>query len=85
MTVTFSAEELLQVYEMLVKHGADTPLLEKLRKPILGILEKEHDRLEKDMYATWTAQELKKIDELSQKNNVLSAPERAAKMTAKKK
>lgn len=84
MNVTLTASELLQVYELLVKHGVDAQLLEKLRKPILGVLEKEHDRLEKDMYASWTAQELKKIEELAEKNNNIFVP-KSAKMSSKRK
>lgn len=84
MNVTLTASELLQVYELLVKHGVDAQLLEKLRKPILGVLEKEHERLEKDMYVSWTAQELKKIEELAVKNSSLSVS-KSAKMSTKRK
>jgi hypothetical protein len=71
MNVTFSDTEMLQLYELLVKSNADESLIEKVRKPILAVLEREHKQQTKDAFASWSIQETKKIEELSKKNESL--------------
>ena len=84
MNIVFTDTELLQLYELLVKSSADDKLVDKFRKPILALLEKEQDKQTKDAYVSWAAQESKKIDELNLKNTSLVS-EKPAKMSIKKK
>ena len=72
MNVAFTASEMLEIYETLIR-DANTKqcLLDKFREPILSVLKKEQEGLEQEMYRSWTQQESKKINDLAQKNKQL--------------
>jgi len=84
MNVVFTDSEMLQLYELLVKCNADDKLIDKFRKPILALLEREQEKQTKDAYTSWAAQEIKKIDELASQNSSL-VTNKPAKMAPKKK
>ena len=75
MNVYLTAEELLTVYEMLLKNPAagQEVLIAKVRAPILAVLEKEQERTENEMLSAWTNQEAKKIEELAKQNMAVAA------------
>ena len=75
MNVYLTAEELLTVYEMLLKNpsAGQEVLIAKVRAPILAVLEKEQERTEKEMFSAWTNQEAKKIEELAKQNMAVAA------------
>jgi len=86
MNVAFTASEMLEIYETLIR-DANTKqhLLDKFRKPILSALKKEQEELEQEVYRSWAQQESKKINDLVQKEqnnwlnlsqNLQSSPQR---------
>lgn len=73
MNVSLSAKELMHVLVMAAKYPMSNPLdqdelLDKLKKPILTILDKEDERLLVQKFESWSLTESKKIEDLSQKN-----------------
>lgn len=78
MKVFLSGEELLHVLELVMKSpmkdSADNArLVNKLKEPIVSLLEKEEDRMSKGSYESWLSSEKQKIDELKSKNEVLAS------------
>jgi hypothetical protein len=83
MNVQLEPEELLRVYETLVRStdvADNAAILEKLKKPILSALEKEHEKVENLMFKNWTESESRKIqilkDDLSNINKAKSRKSR---------
>jgi len=83
MNVQLAPEELLRVYETLVRSAdaADNAaILEKLKKPILSALEKEQEKAESLLFKNWTESESRKIqilkDDLSNINKAKSRKSR---------
>lgn len=78
MNVTLNAEEILCVYETLLKSKNTTDeqdkIIAKFRKPILSALEKEQDKIDATMYQAWTENEVKKIEELTRENASMKIP-----------
>ena len=78
MNIQLNPEELLYLYETILGQTASSSVLSsstdkdilvgKFRKTILAVLEKEHVKIEKNMFATWTSQEAKKIEDLAKQN-----------------
>lgn len=79
MNLNFTAEELLYLYDLLLKNESNDlnvlatahdreSLLHKVRGPILSVLQKEQEKSEKVMYKAWSEQEEKKIKNLKTKN-----------------
>lgn len=79
MKVFLSGEELLHVLELALKSPMkdstdNTRLINKLKEPIISLVEKEEDRLSKGSYESWLSSEKQKIDELKAKNDALASP-----------
>lgn len=82
MNIALSPVELLHVYKTLLSHPLQDvvqqeSLLEKIQKPIVDSLEKEHDRLNEKMFKTWEDKEQKRIEVLqSSLDDVKNSPEK---------
>lgn len=86
MNVQLNPEELLYLYETTLRQTSSSSVLSlstdkdiligKLRKTILAVLEKEHVKIEKNMFATWTSQEAKKIEDLAIQNMTVRTKEK---------
>jgi len=69
MNVVLTAEEILKVYEVLLKSSKlDDLLVSKFRQPIQDMLEKEQSRSNEEKFEAWSTLEEKKINNLVQKN-----------------
>lgn len=91
MNVILSAKELMHILVMTAKHPMTNPLdqeelLDKLKKPILSVLDKEDERLLVQKFESWSLTESKKIEDLSQKNAAIIGvkPPKVAAMKGKK-
>lgn len=67
MNITLNPIELLHIYRTLLRHPLEDErqnqvLIDKLQRPIVDSLEKEHVRSNEDMYKTWEGKEKKKIE-----------------------
>ena len=86
MNVQLNPEELLYLYETMLGQNASSSvfssstdkdiLVGKFRKTILAALEKEHVKIEKNMFVTWTSQEAKKIEDLTMQNMTVRTKEK---------
>ena len=86
MNIQLNPEELLYLYETILGQTASSSVLSsstdkdilvgKFRKTILAVLEKEHVKIEKNMFATWTSQEAKKIEDLAIQNMTVKTKEK---------
>jgi len=98
MNIQLNPEELLYLYETTLRQTSSSSVLSlstdkdiligKLRKTILAVLEKEHVKIEKNMFATWTSQEEKKIEDLAIQNMTVRTKEKtkvASSMRSAKK
>lgn len=78
MKVFLSGEELLHVLELVMKSPMkdsvdNARLINKLKEPLVSLIEREEDRLSKGSYESWLSSEKQKIDELKAKNNALAS------------
>lgn len=76
MKISLSPEDLLEVYEMLIRDSYRdakslnaNALYQKIRLEIMKCLEKEHDEKSAKEFKIWNEKELKKIEELEKTNN----------------
>jgi hypothetical protein len=71
MNVVLTAEEILKIYEMLLRSQSDEILTSKFKAPIQDILERQEDAFNKEKYESWAKIEEKKINELRNLNQSL--------------
>ena len=77
MNVVLTAEEILKVYEVLLKSSkTDELLVSKFRQPIQDMLEKEQARTNEEKFEAWSSLEEKKINNLVQKNENIKVHKR---------
>lgn len=93
MNIQLNPEELIYLYETTLRQTSSSSvfslstdkdiLIGKLRKTILAVLEKDHEKIEKNMFTTWTSQEQSKIKELASQNMSISAKEKTEVFSAR--
>jgi hypothetical protein len=73
VNITLNAEELLHVFQTLLRHPMNDPrdqdiLIEKVKNPIRASIEKSEEAQTLSAFETWSQKEKQKIDDLNRKN-----------------